>query len=204
MNELPVQNGNVNGNAEKARATAFADLAGFEVNLLQKRSQEVITGLTTIPETLSRLNATLHSPRVHGPHLGVLLCGVDQFEAIKAAWGPTIGDVVLTTLATRIRQSVRQGDTVGRIGADETLVLLPGVHTLDNVTMVAEKIRRRAEEPLHHSGVTIHATLSIGATLAVPDESESTLRARLQAAMGAAKLEGGNTCRSTLAPSRGG
>ena len=204
LNELSVQNGNVNGSEEKTRAAAFANLAGFEVNFLHKRSEEVITGLTTIPETLSRLNATLHSPRVHGPHLGVLLCGVDQFEAIQDTWGPTIGDVVLTTLATRIRQSVRQGDTVGRIGADETLVLLPGVHTIDNVTMVAEKLRRRAEEPLHHSGVTIHATLSIGATLAVPDESESTLRARLQAAMGTAKLEGGNSCRSTLAPARGG
>lgn len=204
LKELSVQNGHVNGSAEKTRAAAFADLAGFDINLLQRRSQEVITGLTTIPETLSRLNATLHSPRVHGPHLGVLLCGVDQFEAIQATWGPTISDVVLTTLATRIRQHVRLGDTVGRIGADETLVLLPGVHTLDNVTMVAEKIRRCAEESLHHSGVTIHATLSIGATLAVPDESESTLRARLQAAMGTAKLEGGNRCHSVLAPARQG
>ncbi len=70
----------------------------------------------------------------------------------------------------------------------------------DNVAQVAEKIRGRAEEPIRHSGVTIHATLNIGATLAAPGESESTLRARVEAAMEAAKLDGGNKCRSVPAP----
>ena len=90
---------------------------------------------------------------------------------------------MLATLAVRIRQSVRQGDTVGRFGWDQALVLLPGVHSLDNVAQIAEKIRCRAEEPIHHSGVTIDATLSIGATLAVPGESVETLRSRLEAAV---------------------
>ncbi len=198
FSELSVQNGN--GTEASTRAEAFATLAGFEVDQLRKRSQEGLTGLTTIPETLSRLKFALHNPRVPGPHLGVLFCGIDQFEAINTTWGPAFGDIVFATQAMRIRQSVRQGDTVGPIGPHETLVLLPGVHSLDNVTMVAEKIRIRAEEPLHHSGVTIQATISIGATLAIPGESESKLRARAEEAMDAAKQDGGNTCRSVPIP----
>ncbi len=194
FNELSVRDGN--GSEARTRAEAFATLAGFEVDQLRKRSQEGLTGLTTVPDTLKRLEFALHNPRVPGPYLGVLFCGIDQFEAINTTWGPAFGDIVIATLAMRIRQSVRQGDTVGPIGPAETLVLLPGVHSLDNVTMVAEKIRIRAEEPLHHSGVTIHATISIGASLAIPGESESSLRTRMETAMDAARADGGNRCHS--------
>ncbi len=178
----------------------LTSLSEFEIDLLRTRSREGLTGLTTIPETLENLKFALQGPRVHGPHLGVLLCGIDDFYTIDETWGSAYSNIVLATLAMRIRQSVRQGDAVGRIGWDTALVLLPGVHSLDNVALVAEKIRGRAEEPIRHSGVTIHATLSIGATLAVPGESESTLRARVEAAMEAAKLDGGNQCRSVPAP----
>ena len=171
----------------------LATFAEFEVDLLRMRSREGLSGLTTIPETLARLEFSLDSPRVHGPHLGVLLCKIDDFITITDRWGDAFGDVVLATLAVRIRQAVRQGDTVGRFGWDEALVLLPGVHSLDNVAQVAEKIRCRAEEPIHHSGVTIGATLSIGATLAVPGESVETLKARLETAVNAAKQAGRNT-----------
>ncbi|MGB0971257.1 MAG: recombinase family protein [Mycobacterium sp.] len=178
----------------------LATVAEFEIDLLRTRSREGLTGLTTIPETLDRLKFALDSPRVHGPHLGVLLCAIDDFYKIEETWGQAYSNIVLANLAMRMRRSVRQGDTVGRISWDAALILLPGVHSLDNVTLVAEKIRGRAEEPILHSGVTIHATLSIGATLAVPGESESTLRARAEEAMEAAKRDGGNQCRSVPAP----
>lgn len=171
----------------------LATFAEFEVDLLRMRSREGLSGLTTVPETLARLEFSLDSPRVHGPHLGVLLCDIDHFTTITETWGDAFGDVVLATLAVRIRQTVRQGDTVGRFGWDEALVLLPGVHSIDNVAQIAEKIRCRAEEPIHHSGVTIHATLSIGATLAVPGESVETQRSRLETAMYAAKEAGRNS-----------
>ena len=174
----------------------LATVAEFEVDLLRTRSREGLTGLTTIAETLERLKFSLASPRVHGPYLGVLFCSVDDFQAINDTWGQAVAVVVLATLAMRIRQCLRQGDTVGRIAWDAALLLLPGVHSLDNITQVAEKVLRLAEEPIHHAGVTVHATLSIGATLAVPGESVSTVWDRAEGAMKAAKHDGGNRCRS--------
>lgn len=168
-------------------------IAEFEVDLLRTRSREGLSGLTTVPETLARLEFALNGPRRHGPHLGVMLCQIDDLLTIVDTWGEAVGNVVLANLAMRFRRSVRQGDTVGRFGWDQALVLLPGVHGLDNLAQVAEKIRRLAEEPIHHAGVTINATLSIGATLAVPGESVSTLRARVEAAVNTAKEAGGNT-----------
>lgn len=168
-------------------------IAEFEVDLLRTRSREGLSGLTTVPETLERLEFALNSPRRHGPHLGVMLCQIDDLWTIVDSWGEAAGNVVLANLAMRFRKCVRQGDTVGRFGWDQALVLLPGVHALDNVAQVAEKIRCVAEEPIHHAGVTLNATLSIGATLAVPGESMSTLKARVEAAVNAAREAGGNT-----------
>ena len=73
------------------------------------------------------------------------------------------------------------------------LVLLPGLHNLQEATQIAKKIQARTAEPIHHSGRTFHATLSIGATLASPGESVTDTTARADAAMYQAKHQGGNT-----------
>ncbi|MBY0442090.1 MAG: diguanylate cyclase [Mycobacteriaceae bacterium] len=151
-----------------------------------------LTGLVNHAETIARLETALQDKRVPGSDLGVLFCDADYFKEINDVWGHPLGDVVLATLAQRIRNCVRDGDTVGRIGGDEMLVLLPSVHSIHEVIGIAEKIRRRVAEPIHHAGNTIRATVSIGATLAIPGESVSTMTARADAAMYTAKQTGRN------------
>ncbi|MGD9621407.1 MAG: diguanylate cyclase [Mycolicibacterium sp.] len=161
---------------------------------LQRLAQyDTLTGLVNRAGTIGRLEAALRSSRVPGPELGVLFCDIDHFKTVNDTWGHTVGDVVLATVAARIRGCVRHGDTVGRLGGDEILVLLPGVHGLEEVAAIAEKIRGRAAEPIEHGGLTIRATLSIGATLAVPGESVSTMTARSDQAMYEAKRAGRNS-----------
>lgn len=154
---------------------------------------DTLTGLPNRAEAIDRLESALEHPRAPGAHLGVLFCDVDHFKEINDTWGHTVGDIVLSTLATRIRENIRQGDTVGRIGGDELVVLLPGIHSLDEAAAIAEMIRRRAAEPIHHAGQTIQATLSIGATISVPGESATTVTARADTAMYQAKARDRNT-----------
>lgn len=149
---------------------------------------DTLTGLANRAEAIGRLESALEHPPAFGTQLGILFCDVDHFKDINDTWGHGTGDAVLTTLAARIRESVRQGDTVGRTGGDEILVVLPGVHSIDEVAQIGEKIRCRAAEPIHETGNTIHATLSIGATIAVPGEPVSSINARADAAMYQAKL----------------
>ena len=94
---------------------------------------------------------------------------------------------MLTVLAARIVECVGPQDTVGRTGGDEILVLLPGIGSIEETVAIAERIRRRAAEPILESGVAIRATLSIGATVAVPGEQVSAITARADAAMYRAK-----------------
>ncbi len=164
---------------------------------------DALTGLLNRSETITRFNAALQHPRSPGAHLGVLFCDIDHFKEINDTWGHPTGDVVLTTIAARIRDSVRQGDIVGRMGGDELLVLLPGVHNLDEVAEIAEKIRSHVDEPIHHAGLTLHATLSIGATIADTGDSGYALMARADVAMYRAKRSGRNSV-TRIAPTDSG
>lgn len=154
---------------------------------------DTLTGLVNRAEALSRLESALAQPQPAGTHVGVLFCDVDHFKAINDTWGHGMGDFVLATLAARIRASVRRGDTVGRTGGDEILVLLPGVRSADELAQIAEKIRSRVAEPIHLSGNMIRATLSIGATLARSTESVDAVTARADQAMYRAKSGDRNT-----------
>jgi diguanylate cyclase (GGDEF)-like protein len=144
---------------------------------------DTLTGLANRAETMARLESALGQPRPLGTYIGILFCDVDHFKDINDTWGHGIGDVVLATQAERIRESVRGGDTVGRTGGDEILILLPDVHGINEVAEIAETIRRHTAEPIHVSGNAIYATLSIGATIALPGEPVSSVTGRADAAM---------------------
>ncbi|GJF10463.1 hypothetical protein NGTWS1803_17240 [Mycolicibacterium cyprinidarum] len=154
---------------------------------------DTLTGLANRAETMSRLESALECSRIPGLHLGVLFCDIDNFKMINDTWGHAVGDVVLATLADRIRGSVRHGDTVGRTGGDEILVLLPGLHGVHELEQIAKKIRWRVADPIDHCGTSIYSTVSIGATLAVPGESMSRMTARADEAMYKAKQAGRDT-----------
>ncbi|WP_144205848.1 GGDEF domain-containing protein [Mycobacterium tilburgii] len=111
-----------------------------------------LTGLANRAETIRRLEAALQEPRPSGTYVGILFCDVDHFKDINDTGGHGVGDVVLATLASWIRECVRRDDTVGRTGGEEILVLLPGVRGNDEVARIAEKIRGRAAEPIDVGG----------------------------------------------------
>jgi len=154
---------------------------------------DTLTGLVNRAEAISRFESALKCPRSPGPHLGVLFCDIDRFKDINDTWGHAAGDAVLAVLATRIVDGVRHGDTVGRLGGDEVLVLLPDIHNLDEVVAIAENIRKAAAEPIMLAGKTITTTISIGATIANRDEPVDPLLARADEAMYAAKRTGRNS-----------
>ncbi|MFN8089636.1 MAG: diguanylate cyclase [Mycobacterium sp.] len=169
-----------------------AELIEAKLELERLARLDVLTGLVSHAETISRLEAALDDRRMPGTLLGVLFCDIDRFKAINDTWGHPAGDLVLSTVGERIRDCVRDDDTVGRVGGDEMLILLPGVHSIEEVVAIGHKIRRSVAAPIDHQGQIINMTLSIGATLARPGESVSDMTARADAAMYMAKQAGRN------------
>ncbi len=118
-----------------------------------------LTGLTSRAETVARFDAALNNSRRPGLHLGVLFCDVDHFKNINDTWGHAVGDAVLSTLASRIRDCIRSGDTVGRIGGDEMLVLLHEMHQRrhpDRKEAAKQRCRTDPPQRQHHPGDAEH------------------------------------------------
>lgn len=146
-----------------------------------------LTGLANRAEVIARLESALETSHDPGSQPGVLFCDVDHFKGINDTYGHAVGDVVLSTIATRIGQCVRAGDTVGRTGGDEILVLLPGLHNLDEATRIGETIRSHVARPIVAFGQTINVTVSIGAALSAAGETAKDFVARADEAMYEAK-----------------
>jgi diguanylate cyclase (GGDEF)-like protein/PAS domain S-box-containing protein len=168
------------------------DMVRAEVELDQRARFDSLTGLMNRKEVLHEIAVvTAHEPRT-GSQTAVLFCDIDLFKDINDTHGHAAGDEVLRVLAERIRGALRQDDIAARIGGDELLVLLRGVHSLDEAKRIAEKIRLVTQAPIPFGDVVLSTTLSVGVTVAHAGESTDDLVERADRAMYEAKRQGRN------------
>jgi diguanylate cyclase (GGDEF)-like protein len=163
----------------------------------------IVVGLIIVSESVwtwlsdDKANRRTAKERRHpGNQVGVLYCDAGQLSSGQSTSGDRVGDVVRSTLAARIRDCVREEDTVGRIGNDKLWVVLRGVHNVEDVLAVGDKIRRCVTSPIHYHLHTIDPTLNIGATLALPGESVADATTRTDAALAGVDTRGRNWIRA--------
>ena len=123
-----------------------------------------------------RMHFALANARRYGETIGLILLDLDRFKAVNDIYGHAIGDQLLQTVARRLKASVRETDTAGRIGGDEFVVLLTGPVTRETARMVSEKIYAQIAQPMDLGGLRIEITCSLGLAL-YPDDGtdEKTL-----------------------------
>ncbi|HBA86636.1 MAG TPA: two-component system response regulator [Geobacter sp.] len=104
--------------------------------------------------------------------LAVLYMDLDHFKQINDTLGHGAGDLLLQSVAQRLKRCVRESDTVARIGGDEFNVLMPDLAQSDDVGAVVGKIMGVFRTPFLLDGVEVHATTSIGISM-FPDDGDS-------------------------------
>ncbi|MDX1763771.1 MAG: GGDEF domain-containing protein, partial [bacterium] len=124
---------------------------------------------------------------------GILFIDVDHFKEFNDRYGHKSGDRVLQMVADTLRESVRSFDTVSRWGGEEFLAVITNVKDDKKLALIAEKCRRRVEE----KGITIGdakkgVTISVGGTLATPEDTLETLISRGDRLMYRSKEAGRN------------
>lgn len=135
-----------------------------------------------------RLRAALaHARTVHG-HMALLYVDLDRFKQVNDTHGHAVGDMLLQTVANRLKGCVRETDTVARIGGDEFVVLLHSVHAAEDADSVAGKIRQVLAQPMRLDGHDLRIESSIGvARFPEHGEEEQQLFRHADQAMYAAK-----------------
>ena len=153
---------------------------------------DMVTGLPNRALLSDRLAQETARARRGSNPFAVLLFDLDGFKKVNDTWGHAAGDRVLAMVGERARRCVRASDTVGRLGGDEFLAILPET-TLDGALGVAEKLREALSEPYPLDKAVAQLSSSVGVSLfpAHGTDPESLQRAA-DAALYQAKRGGKN------------
>ncbi|MDD2500593.1 MAG: diguanylate cyclase [Geobacter sp.] len=125
--------------------------------------------------------------------LAVMFVDLDRFKPVNDTYGHAVGDLLLNQVGKRMKDTVRLSDTLGRVGGDEFVVLLPKVEGPSDALLVAEKLRLALEMPFTIEDHVLQISACIGIAL-YPEHGldEKTLFQHADLAMYHAKQRGRN------------
>jgi diguanylate cyclase (GGDEF)-like protein len=139
------------------------------------------------------LHTRLYELHTFGTPFGAIFLDIDHFKQFNDTYSHKTGDDVLVMIARVITSILRHQDTLVRWGGDEFVLILPDITTQDVLTKVAERIRIFIERSFIMAGSTkLEVTASIGATLAMPDDTPESNSHRADTLMYASKTLGGD------------
>jgi len=155
---------------------------------------DALTGLANRRLFQEHLSLALALAQRREKTVAVLFLDLDHFKVVNDSLGHSVGDSLLQQVATRLKNAVREGDTVARVGGDEFTIVLQELTEPQDAAIVAQKVLRTIAAPMDVDGHRLLVTTSIGITLFPTDgEDAETLLRNADAAMYRAKAEGRNT-----------
>ncbi len=166
----------------------------MEEELRQQTVTDHLTGLTNRNGFKLALQAALERARRAKDHVALMFIDLDHFKRINDNLGHDVGDFLLRSLATRLKEQVRSYDIVSRIGGDEFTVVIGGLQEPEDAAMVARKILNVLRHPfLLKDDIRVIVSASIGIA-SYPDcgDDIDTLMRAADVAMYQAKRDGRN------------
>jgi len=148
-----------------------------------------------------RLSQALARGHRSGEPFALVLFDLDGFKALNDTRGHAAGDEALRQVAGRARGCMRDSDTLGRMGGDEFLAVLPGT-TVEGASQVAEKLRAALALPYDLGGYAASMSSSLGVSaFPMHGEDVDALQSAADAALYQAKREGKNrVCVGSVLP----
>lgn len=147
----------------------------------RKRAEEIINFqlyhdlLTQLPNRAllrDRLGLAISQARRSGSQLALMYLDMDRFKVINDSLGHVAGDQLLQTVANRLRNCLRDSDTLARVGGDEFNLLVPEISGRVDVIRLMEKVIDNLKDPVLIDGVEVFISFSIGIAL-FPEDGES-------------------------------
>ena len=161
--------------------------------LMHQVEHDALTGLPNRNLLQDRLHQAIKKASRDAKVLGVMFVDVDKFKNVNDSLGHDAGDMLLRTIAMRMKSSVRETDTVARLSGDEFIVLLDGCKDPNDIFIAIKKLVNAFQEPFVLGNESFKITMSIGVSVYPNDGvSASKLLKNADIAMYKAKSKGRN------------
>ncbi|MFL9927109.1 EAL domain-containing protein [Herbaspirillum lusitanum] len=165
----------------------------YEAELEFQASRDTLTGLINRHMLRNNLDQAISSATRQQHSMWVVFVDLDRFKFVNDTLGHKAGDVLLKTIAGRLRAAVRQADTVARLGGDEFIMILPEQEETLLDTRSLQRIMDAVAAPVTIEGHTLFMTCSLGISCYPADGLDGeTLVKHADIAMYRAKQTGRN------------
>jgi diguanylate cyclase (GGDEF)-like protein/PAS domain S-box-containing protein len=168
----------------------------YEEQLERQINQDALTGLASRSLLKERTELAIAFAARQHRSVALLFFDLDHFKRINDSLGHTFGDTILKVVAERLATSMRERDTLARIGGDDFVVVLSDLAGPQDVPLLADHILHLIALPIPLQDSEISLSASIGVSLYPQDGDDyDTLLRNADAAMYRAKDVGGNSFR---------
>lgn len=164
-------------------------IAGSQTDITLKKQADfkllrdaLYDGLTGLPNrTLfnDRLKHSIEFSRRNPKYMyAVLFMDLDRFKDVNDSLGHAVGDQLLINVARLLESILRPSDTVARLGGDEFVILIEGINSINDATIVADRLQDKLRTTYLIEGQSLYVSASIGIVLSLSgyDRSEDVLR----------------------------
>ena len=176
-------------------AGTYADITASKVAEDRLRYRAEFDTLTDLPNRalfVERLQQAI-GRATHTSTMALLFLDIDHFKTVNDTLGHEAGDQLLKVFASRMRDCVRQSDTVARLAGDEFTIVLEGLRDASDAAALANKLVETLRAPIALAGKLFEITTSVGVALWSPgDTDDAALLRRADAALYEAKRRGRN------------
>ncbi len=173
-----------NLNRQQRRPREFKELR-------KAATRDALTGVANRGELESRLARALRESREDGRPLAVMFLDLDHFKTVNDTWGHGVGDEVLKHLTTLLKAECYSGETVGRYGGEEFVVVCPQTD-LEAARVRADRLRRVIADTKVNGRSQPRPTASFGVACAEEGDTVETLVQRADAGLYLSKDTGRN------------
>jgi diguanylate cyclase (GGDEF)-like protein/PAS domain S-box-containing protein len=165
----------------------------LEDELRHQAFHDSLTGLANRALFSDRLEHALSRSRRSRARLAVLFLDLDDFKTVNDSLGHGEGDQLLISVAGRLREALRSGDTIARMGGDEFAVLVEEPSEAGTAMEVAERLLTMLQTPFRQGGkeLFVHASVGVAMVTSAKETPEDLLR-NADASMYMAKSRGKN------------
>ncbi len=166
--EILITNSPMSAGGRVATHTDITERRRIEAKIAYMAQYDALTDLPNRVKLYEQLRQMLARPK-RGDHVAVFCLDLDRFKDVNDAHGHPVGDLLLQSVAGRLRQCIRDADMVARLGGDEFAIVQAGASQPTDATSLASRLIEVIGAPYEIGGRQVAIELSIGIALAPND-----------------------------------